>query len=357
MAENDIKIVNGLPIGTILHGGRSDYKITGYRSQDGFGILYHAKCVGRDSAKGRRPETPVMIREFFMHRCSGRDTDGVTVVTPDDIAPTVNNFYDSFVIASKRCEAATSKVPGIVDVLELMSANNTSYYVVEYLNGETLEDYVHRKGPLTVNEARAMLKPIFDGVAHLHSFRVMHTDIYPRHIRFTKSGTKTIPVLFSLYASKHFDDSGLPIQITPMLVCRDGYAPPEQYSVVENFMPQIDIYALGAVVVFALTGQNPPDSRTITEKDIRALLPPTLPETLTSTIIHAMQPDYSSRPSSISSFKEELLNFFEENEQYNTLSTMEDRQRKMELYREEDSESGIHKLVWKLASFFKSGKQ
>ncbi len=307
-----------LPVGSVIHGSLCDYEITDYMAQDGFGILYKAKGVRITAARkaAKAAEDYFVIREFFMHRCSGRAADGCTVVTPEDVRPTVDNFKEAFAMASDSCAQVSDGCPYIINVIENVSQNDTRYYVVEYLDGETLEDYIERVGPVSIYEARELLSPIFSAVKYMHSYHVMHTDIYPRHIRFVTSGGKRVPVLFSLYASRHFDDEGAPVWPTAIVVCRTGYAPPEQYQNIDHFFPQADIYALASLIVFVLSGKHLPDSRTVTEKDIRTTLPATLPETFIGTLLHALHSDYACRPSSVSSFMEELVEFYDENSRY-----------------------------------------
>lgn len=321
MSEREKKIEKALPIGAVVHGVFCDYEIIDYMVQDGFGILYKAKGV-RDTSGGapgkgaKAGDNYFVVREFFMFRCSSRGEDGCTVVTPDDIRPTVENFKNAFYTASRRCAKVSIGNPNIINVIENVAQNDTLYYVVEYLDGETLEEYILREGPRSISESRELLTPVLQAVQHLHRSHIMHTDIYPRHIRFVTSAGKRVPVLFSLYASRHFDDEGNPVWPTAIVVCRTGYAPPEQYRNIDHFSPQADIYALAATIVFVLSGKHLPDSRRLTERDIRATLPPTLPETMIGTLLHALQPDYTCRPSSISSFMDELVEFYDENAKY-----------------------------------------
>ncbi len=305
-----------LPLGTMIHGKLSDYLITDYQAQDGFGILYRATGTRMPHNGVNVNETKFMIREFFMCRCSSRGSDGCEMVTPEDVLPTVDNFKKAFLLASQNCAAVSEGCPNIINVIEIIEEYGTIYYVVEYLEGETLEDYVNKEGPMSVYEMRKLLAPIFYAVEHMHLSRTMHTDIYPRHIRFVESGGKKIPVLFSLYASKCFDDNGLPIWLSPVVVCRTGYAPPEQYRNIEHFLPQSDIYALAALIVFVLSGKNLPDSRTLKEKDVRDALPPMLPETMIGTLLHGLCPDYTGRPATVTLFMEELIDFYDANAKY-----------------------------------------
>lgn len=196
-------------------------------------------------------------------------------------------------------------------MIETFAANNTYYYVVEYLDGQTLREYVESHGGyLSVEEARQVLSPIFDAVRTLHRHHVMHTDIHPGHIRLVRTGKELTPVLFSLYSTLHFSEDGLQEWVLPAMNCEEGYAPPEQYGAIDHFYPQTDVYAMAATLVYVLSGRSLPDSRTITEEAIRDTLPPALPETLAQAIINALEPDVKQRTSSISNFREELREFF-----------------------------------------------
>lgn len=309
-----MKAINGLPIGTLIHGEVYDYEIIYHKSQDGFGILYAAKVKGRNGKPDpvKPKDKMVMMREFFMNRCSTREEDGCTVSTPDDIIPTVRNFYEAFKFASYHCLEATKNAgEGIIHVKEVVDQYNTSYYIVEFLNGTPLDEYIKLNGPISAMKAYNLMKPIFADLRHLHTFRIMHADIFPHHFRIMNEDGQERLLLYSLYASKHFDDNNLPVITTPILVCRKGYAPPEQYNIIESFIPQLDIYAIAAVMVFMLSGKELPDSRSLTEKIIRETLPPTLPETLTSALIRALDPNISNRHTSIISFERDLTEYFE----------------------------------------------
>lgn len=307
-----------MPLGASVHGKYCEYIIDAYLSQDGFGILYEAKAMVTPQKGGKPVESRFVIREFFMHRCSSRGEDGCEVYTPEDVAPTVQNFKEYFAMSSHNCAEISKGCANIINVIEVVEEHNTYYYIVEYLEGETFEDYVNRKGPLSIYETRELLSPIFKAVRHMHRAHTIHTDIYPRHVRFVMQGTKMIPVLYSLYASRCFDDSGSSIWPSAILVCRQGYAPPEQYKGVDHFIPETDIYALASMMVFALSGKHLPDSRIVTEKDIRNTLPATLPETMVETLLHGLEHDFVSRPSSVSAFADELVGFYDENAKYRT---------------------------------------
>ncbi|MCM1521215.1 MAG: protein kinase [Muribaculaceae bacterium] len=293
-----------LPSGTRIIGGKSPILITELLSSDSQGFLYKGHI--QPDEKGESNGKDVVVREHFMVYCSDRGPDGMTVVTPEDIEPTVESCLENFKEASELRREISTTHAAIIDVIDVFGANNTYYYVVEYLNGPTLEEYIEKNGPLTLDEVRRVLGPIIRGLVHFHMHSALHTDVHPRHIRFTSDSGLSKTVLFSLYTSIHFDEEGRRLWSVQNINCREGYAPPEQYSEIENFLPQVDIYALAATIVYALTGKHLPDSRTLDENILRDFLPPAMPEVYVSALTHALSPDYTTRTVSVRSLFDEM---------------------------------------------------
>lgn len=292
--------------GTTLETGKFSVRLNELLTNDSQGFLYRGTATTHAKGKEKPRASEVVVREHFMSYCSERGDDGITVVTPEDIAPTVNGCLEHFRQASMMRGKIAEGHPAIINVLDSFDANNTYYYMVEFLDGPTLEEYVNANGPLTLDKTREILCPIFSAVSHFHADHTLHTDIHPRHIRFTSHAGQSKPVLFSLYTSIHFDESGHKLWSVQNTNCRSGYAPPEQYTDIDHFLPQIDIYALAATMVFVMTGKHLPDSRTINEEIVRTNLPLALPEVYASALIHALSPDYGERTVSITGFFDEL---------------------------------------------------
>lgn len=295
-----------LPIGTQLTGKNNEYRILSCIRRDGMGYTYKAEPV----MKRKDFTDKVIIREHFMPHCSTRGADGITVETPEEIVPTVKTCLVAFENASEERMKISERSPSIINVLDIFEANNTFYYIVEFLDGVTFEEYVKGKGSLTFEETREILSPILDAVKIMHTYHAMHTEITPRHIRFIHHKGQNIPILFSLYATLHFNDDGKQAWSIPVMNCATGYAPPEQYKSIDHFIPQADIYALAATIVFSLSGKSLPDSRELTEESVRETLPPTLPENIVQALIHALNPEVSQRTSSISTMRNELRDFY-----------------------------------------------
>ncbi len=295
-----------LSVGTHLKGEKNEYRILSCIRHDGMGYTYTAEPL----MKRKNFTEKVIIREHFMPHCSTRGADGVTVETPEEILPTVRTCLIAFERASEERMIISGRSTSIVNVLDIFERNNTFYYVVEYLDGVTFEEYVKSKGALTFEETRDMLSPILDAVKTLHTFHALHTEITPGHIRFVNHQGQNIPILFSLYATMHFRDDGQESWSVPVMSCEPGYAPPEQYTSIDHFSPQVDIYALAATIVYSLSGKRLPDSRELTEEKIRETLPPTLPENTVQALIHALNPDVAHRTSSITTMRNELRDFY-----------------------------------------------
>lgn len=299
--------------GTVVKGNKHSYTIESLLHADGQGYTY--KTVMPVTVNGNTVMRPTVLREHFMPRCCDRSKDdGATVEVPEDIAPTVKSCLDSFIFSSLEREKVSHESPWIINVLETFEANNTYYYAVEYLDGETLGEYVERMGgKLTFEQTRQVISPIFDAVRTMHRLRALHTNLHPGHVKFTGRGDKRIPKLFSLYCSLHFSDNGIQRWTLPLMNCEKGYAPPEQYLEIEHFAPQVDIYALASIMTYCLSGKELPDSRQLTEEIVRATLPEGLPDQVVLALLNALDPDMSKRTATITKFREELGSFLSQN--------------------------------------------
>ena len=159
--------------------------------------------------------------------------------------------------------------PNIVSVNEVFEANNTAYYVMEYIDGESLRSYVQRNGPLGEAGLRRLLLPVMDAVEALHAERLTHLDIKPDNIMLARRKDGSIrPVLIDFGLAKHYGADGTPTSTVNTLGCSAGYSPMEQYMGIRTFSPTADVYALGATMLYCLTGETPCVANEITSDDI-----------------------------------------------------------------------------------------
>lgn len=248
--------INSLRPGTILKGEQT-YRIESVLGAGGFGITYLAQT---SVMFGNFPvNVRVGVKEHFVGDYCERQHDGATVVCvgTQKVRDMVERSLKDFLSEARRLSAVSAKHPNIVKVNEIIEANGTAYYVMEYLSGKSLWDYIREHGPLSDEETRSLILPIVDASAYLHASDMTHLDIKPQNIMLTDGNGTRKPVLIDFGLSKHYTPDGSPTSTVNTLACSDGYSPIEQYSGITTFSPTADVYALGATILTCLTGRIP----------------------------------------------------------------------------------------------------
>jgi serine/threonine protein kinase len=154
------------------------------------------------------------------------------------------------------------------------------YLVMDFVDGENLEQYLRRTGrPLPEAQALRWMLPICDALHYLHTRMppLLHRDVKPANIIVTPGGH---PVLVDFGIAK----AHLPGMNQTVTFVRkagtEGYAPPEQYAATGLTGPWSDVYALGATLYQLVTGRLP---RTAVER-ITEMEPMPRPRDLVPTI-------------------------------------------------------------------------
>lgn len=273
--------------GITLQNGK--YEILRVLGQGGFGITYLAEQV----ALHRK----VAVKEFFMKEYCEREgsTSHVTLGTSGS-KELVEKFRAKFIREAQMI--AGLEHPHIVKIHDVFEENGTAYYVMEYLEGDSLSDRVKKDGPLPEEEALKYVRQVGDALAYLHAQNCLHFDVKPSNILVNKSGNA---VLIDFGVSKHYDLAGSQTSSTPVGISK-GYAPLEQYqqNEISTFTPATDIYALGATLYTLLSGEVPPSASEVNEDGLER------PEGVSNRAWHAiekaMQPRRKSRPQSVAEF-------------------------------------------------------
>ncbi len=295
-----------LAAGTTLMSSTATYAIRRCLGQGGFGITYLAEVV--ESRGGRSVGSLVAVKEHFMKSCMSRDWATGSVTVFEGQRTQAADSRRDFRTEAMRLQNVGVRHTNIVKIDEVFDANDTSYYVMEYLEGESLGDYVKREGALSENRAMAIILPIVNAVSTLHLNNITHLDIKPDNIMLAHEGGTTVrPVLIDFGLSKHYDDDGNPTSTVNTMGYSEGYAPIEQHSGINKFMPRADVYALGAVMFFMLTGHRPPES---TSRDGERDIEPALShvrQSLREKILHAMSPFASGRYASAALLFKDLI--------------------------------------------------
>ena len=295
-------IRHALPEKTILKGNKK-YVIDKVLGNGGFGITYRAWCYNGNIRQN------YAIKEFFMPNLCERNGEQMCYSNP--VKEEVEIGLKSFVAEAERLKNHKIIHPNIVGINEVFKANNTAYYVMEYVAGKDLRDYVRRlKRPLDVVDIKTILLPIFKAVALLHSHRITHLDIKPDNILLhpLEDSDLVRPVLIDFGLSKHYDEKGNATSKVRLLACSSGYAPNEQYQDVgiSTFTPQADVYALAATILFMLTGKDPVIAAELTRDRILKTLPETVSNEMKTALINALKQDKTERTASVVDFAEQL---------------------------------------------------
>jgi Serine/threonine protein kinase len=298
-----MQINESLPVGTMLDGGSRKYEIKSVLGHGGFGITYLATstiCIEKIPV-----EVQFAIKEHYISSMNERQGASVSVPNASNTAE-VQESIDSFLVEAQRLGRLCDNHPGIVRVNESFRANGTAYYVMEYIKGRSLRDYIKQmpQGRLPEKEALELFRPIIETIAYLHENKVTHLDIKPDNILIRESGE---PVIIDFGLSKHYNAKGTPTSTIKAAGCSAGYSPMEQYAGITTFTPEADIYALAATLLYMLTGKDPIISTEINEQIIRQSIPEGVSTETTNAILMAMRKLKEDRTHRVREFSDGLV--------------------------------------------------
>ncbi len=280
-----------LPNGYELDG----YRIDGILGTGGFGITYRANELAIDRA--------LAIKEYLPAGIAMRD-QSTSAVHPSGSADR-DDFEWGLDRFRKEAQTLVSfRHANIVAVFRFFEANNTAYLVMEYAQGEDLGAVLSRKKTLPEAEIRAIIDPLLNGLARVHQAGVLHRDIKPDNIYIREDGS---PLLLDFGAARYA--MGVKSHSLTSIVSA-GYAPFEQYISNSKQGPWSDIYALGAVLYRAVTGEIPAEATARFKDD--EMVPASqaakgrYSERLLAAIDAALSVEENGRPQSVAAFIEML---------------------------------------------------
>lgn len=287
------KLKNGIyTIEKTLANGGMGITYTGYR---------HTDAKFKDSEY-------VVIKELFIkpnatnYHCTRNKDEKTVEPTP--------SFIDDFKAFKKRFEEEAEilhqlkKEAHIVNVIDSFEENNTWYFVMEFIEAESLDQYIDRCGALSISDTYCFLNPISQVLIKLHSKGMLHRDIKPANILIDKN-KKAYLIDFGIAKSyKSFEDEVIMTGIgTP------GFSPAEQISgKTSDIGPTLDVYALAATYYNCLTGEKPQSfaEKQCYERKTILTYKPELPKQLSVVIDKAMQDKVDDRTQNIEEFLNNL---------------------------------------------------
>ena len=208
-------------------------------------------------------------------------------------------------VEAQRLNKLSLNHSGIVRVNESFRANGTAYYVMEYIKGQSLRDYVKHSPQCRLSEEDALqlFRPIANAIGYLHANMITHLDIKPDNILIRESGD---PVVIDFGLSKHYSSKGTPTSTIKAAGCSAGYSPMEQYAGITTFSPKADVYALGGTLLYMLTGKDPVMSTEIKSDYVANVLSGIASEPVIVAISHAMAKLSEDRTHSVSALVSDL---------------------------------------------------
>ncbi len=220
--------------------------------------------------------------------------------------------------------------PNAVTVYDLRtSADGTIYLVMEYVEGNTLDAELRRRGTFTPSEAVTILTPVISVLNAAHAMGVVHRDLKPENIMIGKPSTGGEPVvkLLDLGIAKLREVAGAEktgstnLTVAGQMLGTPYYMSPEQWGELPHdgnseIDGRADIYSLGVVIYELIAGKRPFDGLTLPElrRQHISVTPPPLhdvaagvPGAFSRAVARAIAKDRSDRQSTAGELEKELV--------------------------------------------------
>jgi len=198
--------------------------------------------------------------------------------------------------------AAALTHPHIVPIYDVGSGGGLVWFVMAFIHGESLRDLVRRAGPQPLHVVARVLRETAWALSYAHARGIVHRDIKPDNIMIERASGRAIVMDFGLAKIADEKDSG--VTSTGAILGTPAYMSPEQARGAEQIDARSDIYTLGLVGYFILTGRNPFSARgrqatlarVLTEEaPDAATLRPDLPAWIIETLRKATRRDPAGR--------------------------------------------------------------
>ena len=243
LAENEKKFPVALRAGTVLN---DRYIVGRVLGQGGFGITYLALDTQLNAK--------VAIKEFMPGEIATR-VGGTTVSVMMDTKS------EEFAYGAERFQEEARTLakfignPNIAGVSSYFDENDTSYFVMDYIEGISFKTYIaNHGGKISVEEALNVMIPVLRALTAVHQEGFIHRDVTPDNIYITKDGI--VKLLDFGSARYSIGDKSKSLDV----ILKVGYAPKEQYIRRSRQGPFTDVYSCAACFYAAITGFLPPES-------------------------------------------------------------------------------------------------
>ena len=241
MMKNEMNL---LPAGTLV---ADRYEILEVIGQGGFGITYKAY----DSVL----DVPVAIKEYYPSGIASRyHEQSLDVQVGGSENKRLFEEGKKKFLEEARILARFSEDPNVVGVRNFFEDNQTVYIVMQYLQGESLKEYIEKNGKISFDEAYRLLRPVMQSLGRIHAAGLIHRDISPSNLIRMRTGKVK---LIDFGTAREYSTDG---DKSLSIVLKPGYAPAEQYQTHGLQGPWTDVYALCASIYKLITEITPENS-------------------------------------------------------------------------------------------------
>ncbi|MBP2240083.1 serine/threonine-protein kinase [Cytobacillus eiseniae] len=210
----------------------------------------------------------------------------------------------------REAQSATSLAhPNIVSIYDVGEEDSIYYIVMEYVDGQTLKQYIQQNNPIRIDEILEIMKQLTSAISHAHQNHIIHRDIKPHNILIDRLGNVKITdfgIAMALSATS--------ITQTNSVLGSVHYLSPEQ---ARGGMAnrKSDIYSLGIVMFELLTGRLPfsgDSAVTIALKHLQSETPslrrwnPAIPQSVENIVLKATAKDPFHRYDSVEEMEDDI---------------------------------------------------
>ncbi len=284
-----------LPPDTMIGG----YRIIRKVAAGGFGVVYLAEDASAQQ---------VAIKEYLPASLATRAPGALQPEVPPEKLSLYRLGLKSF-FEEGRSLAQISH-PSVVSVMNFFRENETVYMVMNYLEGDSLQDFIvtardlKRAKVFKESTIRSLFDEVLRGLRIVHQHKMLHLDIKPANI-FITDDNKSVLIDFGAAREALSKDGNF---IRPMYT--PGFAAPEMYRRDATMGPWTDIYAIGACIYACMLGYPPSEASQRLDKDRIAIAMSRLHGVYSDNLIEVvewcMALDPLSRPASVFILQKEL---------------------------------------------------
>jgi serine/threonine protein kinase len=159
--------------------------------------------------------------------------------------------------------------PNVIKVTDLIDDGDLVAFVMDYIEGPTLKDYLDTKSSLSDQEIKQLFSQMLAAVGYVHEQGMVHRDIKPSNFIINKKGEVKL-LDFGIAKNTELTAAEYTLTSTTQNMGTPMYMSPEQIKSSKDVQARSDIYSLGVVLWQMVTRRKPYDAQTLSTFDIQS---------------------------------------------------------------------------------------